>query len=466
MKLGNASLLSAVAMCFVDPAFGTDATFCPAGTALTTVGFSKFASGAYVSSIGFGISVSVQPGLGGKAVTKPRIYNSNGVGGADPDLEVGLGNLLIIQEENGANNAPDDNEKGGKFLFKFAPPTKIKSIGLVDVEEKVIMTFVHSSGPNTSLVPMTTVNGGTETVPLSENAVVSLKVAMKGSGGISFIEMCVPYCVLGIPHLPDTCIEVATLTPHSSPSSSPSRAPSSKPSGAPSGAPSGVPSGFPSRAPSGSPIRSPSGSPSRSPSGSPIRSPSGSPSRSPSSLPSGTPSTSPSRAPSSVPTFPSFCPVGSVLTTVGFNQYKSGAPIASGDYVSNPGYGFTVSVQPGLGGKSVTKPRIYNSNNVGGADPDLEVGLGNLLIIQEENGANNAPDDNELGGKFIFKFAAPTQIKSIGLVDVEDTSLVPMPTVNGGTETVPLSENAVVSLKVAMKGSGGISFIEMCVPTM
>jgi len=61
----------------------------------------------------------------------PRIYDSNSTGGADPDLEAGVGNLLIIQETD--KEEPDDNEDGGSIKFFFEETSIIlQRITLVD----------------------------------------------------------------------------------------------------------------------------------------------------------------------------------------------------------------------------------------------------------------------------------------------------------------------------------------------
>ena len=81
------------------------------------------------------------------------------------------------------------------------------------------------------------------------------------------------------------------------------------------------------------------------------------------------------------------------MQTVHFNEMADSTPIDHGEYVGDLGFGFQLSVVPGPGGETVTQPRIYDSDIDGGADPDLEVDCGNLLIIQE---AQEAIDVTEL----------------------------------------------------------------------
>ena len=180
-----------------------------------------------------------------------------------------------------------------------------------------------------------------------------------------------------------------------------------------------------------------------------------------------------SSKPSTEPT--PFCPHGTTLTQVGFDHNRDKTEYYShGDYVKDFGYGFNVTVVPGLGGKPKRKPRIFDSSSSNTADPDLEVNLGNLLIIQEDV-TPDEPDDNEKGGTMLFKFDSPTNIKSVGLVDTEERRTVlvfvsvygremftPDPIANGTSQVVEVSQMEVDKLKVKFSGSGATSFIEIC----
>ena len=133
--------------------------------------------------------MTVVPGLGGKPKRKPRIFDSSLSDTADPDLEVNLGNLLIIQEDVKPDE-PDDNEKGGIMLFKFDSPTNIKSVGLVDTDERrVVLVFVSVYGRE-RIIPDPIANGTSQVVEVSQLEVEKLKVKFSGSGATSFVELC------------------------------------------------------------------------------------------------------------------------------------------------------------------------------------------------------------------------------------------------------------------------------------
>ena len=88
---------------------------------------------------------------------------------------------------------------------------------------------------------------------------------------------------------------------------------------------------------------------------------------------------------------------------------------------------FSISSLPPVSGPPHLGPAIFdttkNGPNAGSSDPDLLVGLGNAIILQENPGQTvpgifDLPDDSANGGVIVFEFArvAPT---SIDLIDVD-----------------------------------------------
>lgn len=73
---------------------------------------------------------------------------------------------------------------------------------------------------------------------------------------------------------------------------------------------------------------------------------------------------------------------------------------------------------------------IFDSSDPGpndsGPDPDLLVGLGNILIVQNGGGSltqgtsgiYNTPNDDAGGGTIVFDFTNPSELESIDLVDI------------------------------------------------
>lgn len=92
-------------------------------------------------------------GIGGAGLA---IFDSNPAGpnalSEDKDLLVGLGNLLIIQDENepaasgGFFNTPDDSASSGSIIFDFLAPALVSSIDLVDIDSSVTITVTLTDG--------------------------------------------------------------------------------------------------------------------------------------------------------------------------------------------------------------------------------------------------------------------------------------------------------------------------------
>lgn len=174
-------------------------SFCPPGSSLQKVDFEAdvngpLSHGDYVSDFPF-FSVVVNRN------TDARIYDSDITGGADDDLEVGVGNLLIIQEPGVVE--PNDKLDGGNVNFMFNFPTKVKSMGFVDIEAESalltkVLTFDAANNKEQSVVPPMGDKVFFEyELPGELNqpgGIEKLRVRMGGSGGIAYLNMCVPDC--------------------------------------------------------------------------------------------------------------------------------------------------------------------------------------------------------------------------------------------------------------------------------
>jgi hypothetical protein len=100
--------------------------------------------------------------------------------------------------------------------------------------------------------------------------------------------------------------------------------------------------------------------------------------------------------------------------------------LMNGQDISTPAeFGRLVAVS-GLG--SNAGPAIFDSTpggpNAGGPDPDLLVGLGNVMILQEAGsrqtraGFFDVPNDARAGGTLVFDFLSPAFLRSIDLIDL------------------------------------------------
>jgi len=100
--------------------------------------------------------------------------------------------------------------------------------------------------------------------------------------------------------------------------------------------------------------------------------------------------------------------------------------------LSPPDFGNTVLIA-GFGGDTFGTA-IFDSNpagpNAGGPDPDLLIGQGNILILQERGfqsipGFYDVPDDAQLGGLMEFRFVGSVELDSVDLIDIDPGPPVP-----------------------------------------
>jgi len=112
-------------------------------------------------------------------------------------------------------------------------------------------------------------------------------------------------------------------------------------------------------------------------------------------------------------------------TTLDFETDDGGVPLVDGQDISTPPeFGNLVAVNgsgPNFGAA------IFDSDTGGpndpGADDDLLVDLGNIIILQENGfqsvaGIFDTPDDNQGGGTLTFDFLQPSFPKSVDIVDI------------------------------------------------
>jgi hypothetical protein len=74
----------------------------------------------------------------------PRRRNAPGKNGENPFQNRDyLGNMLIIQEDNGYGEQSDDNQDGGVVMMDFSPMVdKVYGISLLDVDYPVSIVIV------------------------------------------------------------------------------------------------------------------------------------------------------------------------------------------------------------------------------------------------------------------------------------------------------------------------------------
>lgn len=205
---------------------------------------------------------------------------------------------------------------------------------------------------------------------------------------------------------------------------------------------------------------------------------------------------------------PSCDPDSNVM--IDFETAANGTPLVAAAYVKDEWsiHGITVSAFSTNGGFTPDgKPRLFDTANPGttaNGDPDLGspnklcipsgpgVGVGGIptsigancdpqglvLIVQEQD--QPAPDDNAQGGEIVFDFAYPTDVNSLGLMDIEPlgnlTSVVV--TKSDGASVVQINsqgfgdnsvENIAINVvdakqvKINFRNSGAVTYLDLCV---
>ncbi len=111
--------------------------------------------------------------------------------GNGPGNDTALGKVLILSEDGDASD-PDDDARGGTFVFTFADDTEVLSVGLLDIDadETVTVTAFDGSG---GVIASTTENGvgnaGFQRAMLAADGVRRLEVALSSSGALADLDL-------------------------------------------------------------------------------------------------------------------------------------------------------------------------------------------------------------------------------------------------------------------------------------
>ncbi|MEL6266566.1 MAG: SdrD B-like domain-containing protein, partial [Pseudomonadota bacterium] len=145
------------------------------------IDFESFAMGETLTTQVDGVTISATGGSG-----DAMVFDSANPTGGDGDLATQvaqLGNILIISED-GDSSDPDDNAGGGSLTFDFDLPAKVFDIKVIDTEEGGTITATLADGTTQSFEIPQLANGGVGQVVIDLDDVVSLEVAINGSGAI------------------------------------------------------------------------------------------------------------------------------------------------------------------------------------------------------------------------------------------------------------------------------------------
>ncbi|MEM1159491.1 MAG: SdrD B-like domain-containing protein [Pseudomonadota bacterium] len=141
--------------------------------------FEGFSAGDILTDLD-GLTISASGGSG-----DAMIFDSQNPTGGDSDLETQVtqqGNILIISED-GDSGDPDD-AIGGTITFDFDNPAQIFDIKVIDTEEGGTITLTLADGSTVEVEIPRIANGGVAQVLIEQENVVSMDVALNGSGAI------------------------------------------------------------------------------------------------------------------------------------------------------------------------------------------------------------------------------------------------------------------------------------------
>lgn len=146
-----------------------------------------------------GITVSARNNHGGHP-DKAILFDSDAPTGGDDDLGVGLGNLLIVAEndvdadDDELVDTPDDEGYGGSLVFDFLGPTRICGVTLVDIDDDPGTELRFYTGGDT-LTPFVTIpvltlgDGSVQDVITDVPGVSRFEVYLEGSGAIGSLDL-------------------------------------------------------------------------------------------------------------------------------------------------------------------------------------------------------------------------------------------------------------------------------------
>jgi len=164
--------------------------------------------------------------------------------------------------------------------------------------------------------------------------------------------------------------------------------------------------------------------------------------------------------------------LGGAVTTLDFDTEDDFlTPLLNGQAVSSPTtFGALVNIN--AFGVNNLGAAIFDTTpdgpNMGGQDPDLLVGLGNMLILQSPDapaqsvaGIFDSPNDALMGGAFVFDFIDPVEMLSVKLVDVDGGNEVLVTMVDFDGKTRLYSVPAGWSFDLSADGPNGYDTLDM-----
>lgn len=172
--------------------FHTNVTVCPDHNSICqNFDISGLGHGTLVNNYfaGIGATISILPG-GPQSTHNAVIYDTDGSWTEDPDLNLGVGNVIIIDEKKNNNDGdglgPDDSQNGGCLIFTFASPVTVTSFLFLDSEEDGgVATAYDSAGNVIASAPILNLgNASVQTVMMHAQNTSKLEICYPKSGAV------------------------------------------------------------------------------------------------------------------------------------------------------------------------------------------------------------------------------------------------------------------------------------------
>ena len=129
------------------------------------------------------------------------LYDTNVLTGGDSDLQVGLGTVCIIAENDGNTSPaddliddPDDEQNGGSIFYDFADGATLCSVTLIDIDEVPGTELRFYRGGDTAspdlAIPVDSLgDGSVQVVDFLERGITRFEVFFRGSGAVGGIDL-------------------------------------------------------------------------------------------------------------------------------------------------------------------------------------------------------------------------------------------------------------------------------------
>ena len=149
-----------------------------------TIDFNDLSAGTIVDTEHAAQGVTISGFTDNSVPDRAMAFDTANPTGGDRDLHTNnLGNVLIISED-GDNDDPDDNARGGLLRFDFENGADVKSLTFLDIEEGAVVKFYDEDGTLIKKSTAYTDDNGQVVANFNVDGVFRMDVYVRGSGAV------------------------------------------------------------------------------------------------------------------------------------------------------------------------------------------------------------------------------------------------------------------------------------------